>query len=271
MYITDTSIQYSGGSSNPDQSLSLGGVISSVLVSSQPFVPLSSITGATILEIGSMDAGDARFSYSSQYKMLSLQAPNTIAGPRSALIGRGDVTITLVTSQGREKGYAILDIIENSLPVSNILEDIAVSATPMNTLFSDVNPGQAATGVVQYRCIYIKNNHPTDSIDKLSIYLETDTEGDDTTWYAIDTDAGVGDGVTTGLPATLADENDSTGLLTSLTFSNESDPSISPEVTAPINPGQTIPVWVKRIVPEYVSTVVDMNTFTLGMRIHVDG
>lgn len=45
----------------------------------------------------------------------------------------------------------------------------------LDNLFDDVTAVEAAAGVVEYRCVYIQNDHATDNVDSVKIWMNTDT------------------------------------------------------------------------------------------------
>lgn len=269
MNITDLVMQYSGGAAVIDPSLSLGGVISASGPGTQVFTALTTIPGVTLLEVGGMEEGLAEFTYDGAGLKIKLRPPNKASGPYTLLSGYGDHVAFLTGGSGGRDGYAAVSVVEANLLTNTVIEKSTITIT-RNTLFPDVTNAQAANGSTQYRCIFLKNTHATDSVVRIGVFLAYDTQGEDSITYAIDTVAGVGDGVTTGLPVDIVTEDDPGNLLGVLTFNSTTDPLLAQEAIVTIPPGQSIPLWVKRVVPPMVSEAVLDNTFTLGLKIYVD-
>lgn len=55
-----------------------------------------------------------------------------------------------------------------------------------NNLFSDVTPSQASSGYTDYRAFYIFNNHPTDTVYNMKIYIVEDATGGSNIQVGID-------------------------------------------------------------------------------------
>lgn len=51
----------------------------------------------------------------------------------------------------------------------------------LNNLFDNVTAPQAASGEIEYRCIYLQNDHATDDVDDLKIWINTNTPSTSTT------------------------------------------------------------------------------------------
>lgn len=269
MDITDTALLYSGGAGNADPLASLGGIVSATGPALQLFTALASISGVTLLEVGGMEDGTLEFAYLGASKEVKIRPPNKDSGPYVAIGSLGDHNSVLTGGAGGGEGYAVIGVVEASLSGSNLADASTISLTN-EVILPNVTAGQAATGATQYRCIFIKNNHATVGIVRVGVYLAYDTAGEDTISYAIDTDAGVGDGSTTGVPADIGTEDNGTPLL-GLTFESETDPLLAQDFIGTIAPGQTIPIWIKRVVPQYVDESVIDNSFELGFKVYVDG
>lgn len=118
--------------------------------------------------------------------------------------------------------------------------------TPVEAnLFANVEDPEADTGSVKYRCIYVKNDHATDTLNDPVVYIPENTNSPDTT-VAIGLDAaGVGDGVTTGVAATPSGDDVSPA---GVSFSSPSDPGTGLVIGATLGPQEVIAVWIRRIV-----------------------
>lgn len=50
-----------------------------------------------------------------------------------------------------------------------------ISATP-NNLFDDITPTELAAGRTEYRCIYIKNEHDTEKMEDVNVFMQSDNK-----------------------------------------------------------------------------------------------
>jgi len=267
MDTSDIVLTYSGGSSNGDQALSIGGVKSSVVPAVQQVAGVT-MPGITVVEVAGMTVGDGQLILDPSNTSIALTPPDGGQGLRISYEGGGDRTYFLAGSSGTPNGYMLIDVIEASLPTVYSVNNFVIS-TPQNSIFPDVTKTQATNGIRQHRCIYLTNDNATIDLAKLSVYLLSTTEGDDLIEYAIDTDAGIGDGVTTGVAVALVDETDPSSALSGLVFESELDPALGQELASILAPGESIPIWIKRTVPKFVSAEVADNTFTLGIHAYV--
>lgn len=113
-------------------------------------------------------------------------------------------------------------------------------ATPANNAWDDVPGSEAAAGRTEYRCFYVRNGHA--SLTLQDAYVELTTQSQAAVAIGLDP-AGIGDGATTGVATTVANE---TTAPTGVTFSavNAGDRL----TIGDLGPGQAIAVWEKRIV-----------------------
>jgi len=264
---TDIVIRYSGGAANADPEASLGGVIStSDGPADQGFTALSNITGVTIQEVSGMNDGDCLVTFGAD--VIQMRPPESYYGPAMDLQGLGDRNYVLLGSEGLSKGYMVISVVEASLPSTNEEDTVAITTTG-NEIFDDVELAEAANGAIQYRCLYIKNTHATEDLVRVGVYIPRDTPGVDTLAVAIDTDAGVGDGVTTGVAATVINEDDPSNLISGLSFTETSDVESAVEEALTITPGDSVPIWIRRTIPAGVSLDELDNAFSIGLKLYI--
>jgi len=113
-----------------------------------------------------------------------------------------------------------------------------------NNLFDDVSGAESSAGDIEYRCLYIHNAHATLTLQNAKVWIgaNTPSPGSD---VAIGLDpAGVGDGSSTGVAATIADENTAP---TGVAFSAAADEANGLAV-GDIPPGESIAVWIRRTI-----------------------
>lgn len=114
-----------------------------------------------------------------------------------------------------------------------------VSSTPLNNLFDNVSSGERTTGTVEYRCFYVKNDHPTEDLLNASIYVSKQTDSSTTA-----VDIGLDSAGINGTAEVIPDE---TTAPISVTFSRPSTPETA-IVVGDLEPGDFFAVWVRRTV-----------------------
>lgn len=85
--------------------------------------------------------------------------------------------------------------------LGGIISANAVSAA-LNALFDRVNGTEAAAGDVEYRCIYIRNNHGTLTLYGATVWLSSNTPSTSTS-----ADIGLGTAAVNATEQTVANEN----------------------------------------------------------------
>lgn len=116
------------------------------------------------------------------------------------------------------------------------------SATTAN-LFDNVSGTESSNGDVEYRCFYIKNNHGSLTWQSVDVWIASNTPSTGTDSSIGLDPAGVGDGSSTGVATTVADESTEPS---GVSFSQPG--SGSPLNVGDIPPGEAIAVWVRRTV-----------------------
>ncbi len=123
-------------------------------------------------------------------------------GPVDGVDVSVDDTYTILGSDG---SYLVVDVTSASLPGSDQNDTITI-ANIANEVFDDVTKAESAAGDIEYRGLYMHNEHATDTATDVRIWLKQDSTGPDTIALAIG-DEGVGDGSTTGILEIIANEN----------------------------------------------------------------
>lgn len=266
MNANDISFYYSGGASNSDVALSLGGVKSSEAVAEQSIEPFTNITGITVLEVAGVASGVSTFNYYPSSKTILWKPANGVQSPSVSLSGIGTGVVLLESASGAADGYILLSVVEGSLPAT-IETDLLTVSTPANTLFNDVTPGESSVGAVRYVCVYLQNNHVSESIAQFFLHISNQLPGADVVSIAVE-DAKIGDGSSTGVAISIADSEDSGGALSGLVFVSPHSIDDAVNVLGPIASGESIPVWVKLQVPSLVTDTVLNDLFSLTVSIH---
>lgn len=113
------------------------------------------------------------------------------------------------------------------------------STDAASTIFDDVSSAEATAGDIEYRCVYVHNNHGTLTLQGAKVWIQTQTPSADT-----DVAIGLGSSAVNGTEQTVANEGTAP---TSVTFSAPS--SFAGGLTiGDIPAGQHKAVWVRRTV-----------------------
>lgn len=106
-------------------------------------------------------------------------------------------------------------------------------------LFDNVSGAEAAAGDTEYRCLYVKNNHGSLTLQGAKVWIETNTPSGDTS-----AEIGLGSSVVNGTEQTVANESTAPGSVTFSTAAGEGNALTIGDIPA----GQHKAIWVKRIV-----------------------
>lgn len=124
-----------------------------------------------------------------------------------------------------------------------------------STLFDNVTSAQAAAGLVEYRCVYVHNNHGSLVLQAPKIWVQTNTPPTDTT-----IDIGVGTSAINGTEQTVANEGTAPAGVTFSAPTNEAGGLALTDIPA----GQHRAVWVRRTINAGAASVND--SFTLRVK-----
>jgi len=143
------------------------------------------------------------------------------------------------------------------------ISNTAITSGSLNNLFDDVSGAEASAGRTEYRCLYVKNASPTSNlVANITAWVEGATATSNTVASGAVIDigfnptVGVGDGTTTGVASTVANE---TTAPTGVTFSSATQ-GAPLSLPAPINAGQVLAIWIRRTVPAGASAANDSAT-----------
>lgn len=262
MQISDLHIVMSGGSTNTNPMLSLGGEISDHVdgrIISQVTTNPTNVTGVTIRNAYNNDVGYGALKYEPSTTTLSWQAPNSPQEYGTQITGDGTYVL------GNVNGYLEVDVVTSNLPTNTAIDsDIGVS-NKMTNVFDSISSQESLDGDTEYRCLYIKNIHSTDTAYGVTIWIRQQPVGPDELDIAADP-AGVGDGHTSGVAiGPLADEEDSTNLLSSLSWVRPSASSSGINL-GNLPPGKCVAFWERRTVPQDALQQVDNDTSIIGIK-----
>jgi len=256
--LQDLNLYLSGGATNTDPNLSLGGVISGTTVKSELATAPVNITGVTIFDAIGNGIGAGTLTFTLTGQTLQWTPPGGSIGAAVTVSTDGRYTI-----QGAGAGYLIVDVVTASLPTANATDTITISANK-NGIFDDVLKTESFTGDIEYRCLYLKNDNPIDTAFDVLVYIGSEPTGTDSVDLMVDP-AGAGDGVTTGVAQTVVNENTPPA---NGTFSRPLDIANALSL-GQLNPGQAAAFWIRRSVPALNITTTTGDTFTLSFKAFV--
>jgi hypothetical protein len=126
-----------------------------------------------------------------------------------------------------------------NLALGDDMSSTVVSLTPLNNLFDNVSSAERASGTVEYRCFYIKNEHSTEELQNASVFISKQTDSS-TTAVDIGLDSAGINGTAEIIP------NETTAPV-SVTFTRPAAPGDA-IVVGDLEPGDYFAVWVRRTV-----------------------
>lgn len=246
---------HSGGAANTDQMLSLGGAISTAgsnKIQSQVATAPSLVTGVTIIDAmgNALGAGTLRFNFSNGALQWVAFGGVEYNGP----VISGDGIYTL----GSVSGYLVVNVVAASLPGSTVQENITIS-NATNKTFDNITAQESLIGKTEYRCFYIKNTDTTNIAYDVRLWIKSQPIGDDTLSIALNA---AGKNQTALGP--LADEADSTNVLSGLVFSAPSL-QVNGLLLGDLSPGDYYAFWMKRVIPPNTTQQVLNDTSSIGI------
>jgi len=126
---------------------------------------------------------------------------------------------------------------------------------PLN-YFDDVSSGEAASGDVEYRCLYVHNNHGSLTLQNAVIWIQTNTPSTDT-----DIAIGAGTSAVNGVEQTVGSENSAPSVVSFTSPTNQATGISLGNIPA----GQHKAVWVRRTV-QAAAQAYNNDTFTLRVQ-----
>ena len=123
--------------------------------------------------------------------------------------------------------------------LGGIISTTQITDATIANLFDNVSGAEAAAGDTEYRCLYVKNNHGSLTLQGAEVWIETNTPSTDTS-----AEIGLGTSAVNGTEQTVADEQTAP---TAVTFSTAAGQGNSLAI-GDIPAGQHKAIWVKRVV-----------------------
>lgn len=124
------------------------------------------------------------------------------------------------------------------------------SAVPANGPFDDVASDEASAGDIEYRCVYIHNNHGSLTLQNAVAWITNNIAG---SRLAI----GVGTSAVNGTEQTIANENTAPS---GVTFSQPTTKGGGVSL-GDIPPGQHRALWLRRTIPSSASASTDTGDY----------
>lgn len=255
-------LRLSGGSGNSNPMLSLGGAMSSTVMTSQNTSALTNVTGVAINFCGNMTVGKSnsiRHTYTASVHTLELMdATDGTYGPVVDVSAGGTFFLA-----GSNRGSVAVTVTTGSLPLTSQV-GYFTATNVKNNLFDDVAKLDALNGAVDYRCIYLYNTHATEAFLQVSVYGYAQdgnpAAAGDKFWVGSDP-AGSGNG-TTNAAVVIANENTAPA---GVTFS--SPVLASPLILGDIQPLECRAIWLRRNVPAALYAVTPDDYVAFGLKL----
>ncbi len=257
--LADYQLFHTGGGSNSDLTVDIGGDISSVRVLNQSTTGLSLVTGVTADDASGNAVGAGTLSFTASGTTATWAPPGGSAGTAVNIGANGRYCLQ---GAGTGAGCLFITVTAASLPSGNVSDTITV-ANRLNTMFADVTKAQALSGLTVYHCFAVKNCHATDSMVNVLEWIAANTPGQDNITIGLDPLA-AGDGATTS-PTAVANENTAPSNVTFVNPTSISDANALAVGT--LTAGQVRFIWFKLLVPPNVSAAQAVNTFNRGYSI----
>lgn len=145
-----------------------------------------------------------------------------------------------------------------NLSIGGVMSSTAWAGGTLHDLFDVITGDENAASTVDYRCVYVRNGHATLTWLAPRVWISAETAGGASAAIGLDP-AGVGNGVTSGVAATPANE---TTAPAGVTFSA---PTTKAEglAIADIPPGSAQAIWIRRSAANSAAIDNDGATLTI--------
>lgn len=132
--------------------------------------------------------------------------------------------------------------------------------TSANGMFDNISGAENAASTVDYRCIFVHNNHATLTASNCGVYISAEVAGGAAVALAVDNIAASAIGATAAQAAEIATETTAPSGVGSFSSPTTSGTALSLGTLAP---GQCRAIWVRRTAAN--SAALDSDGFTLGL------
>lgn len=135
-----------------------------------------------------------------------------------------------------------------------------ITTATMDNLFDDVSSSEASSGDTEYRCVFVKNNHATDTAFNVQLIVQSEISGGASITVAVDNIGVTAKGSGSAQALTVANENTApSGGAGVGTFGS------SANAAASMGPGTVQGFWVKRLVSASTAALAgDGATLRIG-------
>jgi hypothetical protein len=167
-----------------------------------------------------------------------------------------DIVYRLSTTAG-----AAGDTLPSTPPASlgkYVSTSVVSLSTPLNNIFDDVTGDESAAGAIEYRCVFVLNNHPTLTLQAAKLWVVSQVPGGASADIGLDPAGNVLKSSATAQAQTIANENTAPG---GVTFTAPASKSVGLTV-GDLGPAQVRAIWVRRTVPAS-SAAINNDGFTL--------
>ena len=254
--IADIRFYYSGGAGNSTPSLSIGGAISATAIPLQTLTSSTAITGVTLNEGFGNAEGAGTLTWNSSLTTFTWRPYNGTAGTAVEVTADGDY---FIQGAGTAAGGIAITVDYSALPTSTASDSITVANYTEKWFASQTKP-ETSAGVTKYHCFAIKNNHATDNLVDLRLYIAQNTNAEDTWELYLDPLAASNGSVG---PTAVADEN--TAPVGATWVNPTSYDHADYLAVGELTPGQCRFFWVKQTTPANCTTSVTENIAKIGI------
>ena len=152
----------------------------------------------------------------------------------------------------------------NAVPnasLGGIISSTAIVDAVLDNLFDNVSGAESSAGMTDYRCLYVKNTHATLTYQAVHTWMSGQPASPGTTITIGLDPAGNGDGSTTGVATTIANE------LTAPTGPTFTSPTTYAGglVIGDLLAGEVRAIWVKRVIAA-ATAAASGETLTLSFQ-----
>jgi hypothetical protein len=272
--LAEVNFYLSGGSigaGNTDLTKSTGGVITTTKILNQ----LATVSGAAISGLTLGDAqGNAIGTGTITYAIAGAVKTLRWTPPLGSIGATVDVSAggTFALQGGNNGGVVNVTIVSASLPGTGTTESVVIDWQRLKIL-PGISKAQALAGLVDYHCIYCKNDGAvavTDDKVNFGFYIETNTPGADVISIGLATQApGTGTGVSgTDYPADTTSESIAPAGVT-FTSPTAATPLAAFNLSSTAGATFTKAIWIKREVPAGTDNKYVDDNFTLAFAVAV--
>jgi hypothetical protein len=133
-------------------------------------------------------------------------------------------------------------------------------ASGTNSLFDDISGAENAASTVDYRCIFVLNNHASLTLQNAVVYVSAEVAGGASVAIATDNIAASAKGSATAQAATIANETTAPTGVSAFSTPTTSGTGLA---LGSLTPGQVKGVWIRRTAAN--TAAVNGDGFTLAV------